>query len=335
MINPATTDYKVMLLRGDGNKYNISQILTDLNWQEAEGDFVQKATISLANIKTSAGMSTEQLLSLCSLVFIFANDKEVFRGEIWEHDDATKPNTSTVTITICDRMIRFNQTKESVYYPEGQTTKILCEQTCQRSETPIKYSYVDYTHGKIVFKNKNVEDQLNELLTEAQSKNTGTKFVCQFEEGILKIRPRGYNADVYVLANDDNGKACITGIEVKTSLSNFVSRVNILGKADTDGREPIENIIDGDLQYGVLTEIIYRDDTSTSDDAITQANTMITERNKPAETITFSVPDVPFIRKGHKVKCLYSEGINGYFYVLSVTHNATQRTMDLKLERAV
>ncbi len=198
----------------------------------------------------------------------------------------------------------------------------------------MNYEYKDYVHGKLVIKNKTIEDEISEVLTEAQSKNGAGKFVCHFEKDVLRIRERGFNDVVYVLSGGEAGGSTIIGVEVKNSLTNFVSRVNILGKADTDGREPIENTIDGDLQYGILQEQIYRDDDSTSEDAIAEANAVLNERNKLSTEINMTVPDIPFVRKGHKIKCVFSAEVNGYFYVLSVNHNAKERTMDLKLERA-
>lgn len=332
MFNPQTTTYKVLILRGDGAKYDITSLLTDLSWQEAEGDFVQRASISLVNMMTSAGKWTEKLVVLGSILFIYANDKEVFRGPIWDHGYTAKVTANTIEATACDRMIYLNQSKDSAYYPEGQTTGTNCSQICSRWGIPMNYQYPDYTHGKLTMKNKSIEDQLNEILTEANKKNGAGKFVCQFEADILRIQEQGYNDEVYVITGGEAGDAALLSVEVKSSLANFVSRVNILGKADTDGREPVESVVDGDLQYGVLQEQIYRDEDSDSGAATAEANAILAERNKPKREYSVSAPDIPFVRKGHKIKCIFSEEVNGYFYVLSVKHNATAKTMDLKLE---
>lgn len=333
MFNPTATIYNVYLLRGDGKKYDITNLATGLSWREAEGDLVQRASIPLVNIYTSAGMWTEKLVAPGSIILIFANGEEVFRGTVWDHGYGAKTTANIIDIAACDHMIYLNQSKDSVYYPEGQTTGGLCSQTCLRWNILMNYEYTDYIHGKLIMKNKSIEDQLNEILIEAQSKNGAGKFVCQFEKDILRIRERGYNKEVYILSGGEAGSSTLLGVEVKNSLSNFVSRVNILGKTDSDGREPIENTVDGDLQYGILQEQIYRDEDSTSEDTIAEAQAILKDRNKLATEINVIAPDIPLVRKGHKIKCIFSEEVNGYFYVLSVSHNATARTMDLKLER--
>lgn len=333
MFNPVTTVYKVIVLRGDGKKYDITNLVTGLGWREAEGDLVQRASLTLVNMYTSAELWTEHLVCPGSIIFIFADGDEVFRGPVWDHGYSSKMASNTIDITANDRMIYLNQSKESAYYGDGQTTGTILSQICTRWNIPMDYIYTDYTHGKLVIKNKSIEDEISEVLTEAQSKNGAGKFVCYFSEDILRIRERGYNKEVYVLSGGESGNYNILDVEVKNSLSNFVSRVNILGKADTDGREPIENTIDGDLKYGVLQEQIYRDEDATSEAAIAEANTILKERNKLVSETNVTVPDIPFVRKGHKIKCIFSGEVNGYFYVLSVNHNAASRTMDLKLER--
>lgn len=334
MFNPTTTVYKVLVLRGDGKKYDVSNLVIKLGWREADGDLVQRASVTLVNMYTSANLWTEHLVCPGAIIFIFADGREVFRGPVWEHTYSSKINAETIDITACDRMIYLNQSKESAYYGEGQTTGTILSQVCIRWGIPMDYLYTDYIHSKLVIKNKTIEDEINEVLTEAQSKNGAGKFVCYFSEDILRIRERGYNKEVYILSGGEGGCHNVFDVEVRNSLSNFVSRVNILGKADTDGREPIENTIDGDLNYGVLQEQIYRDTDATSEAAIAEARTILSERNKLARETTVIAPDIPFVRKGHKIKCVFSGEVNGYFYVLFVNHNATARTMDLKLERA-
>lgn len=333
--NPATTKYETFVLRGDGSQYSLNNLVQDLGWQEAENDLVARATITMANIYSDVvGKWTEHITPPGSTIFIFANGQEVFRGPVWKHGYNSDSGSETIDITACDRMIYLSQCKDSYYYESGQATIDLCSALCSRWDIDLNYEYYAHTHGKLVMKNKSLMDQLNEILTECQNKNNGRKYVAQFEKDVLRIRGQGYNNDVYVLTGGELNTRSLMNVRVDTSLESLVTRVNILGKADDEGRESVEATVDGDTSFGILQDQIYVDTDGSIDDAKAEAQTMIDEYGKPKVSYSVTAPDIPFIRKGHRVRCVFSEEVNGYFYVLSVSHNATARTMDLKLERA-
>lgn len=78
--------------------------------------------------------------------------------------------------------------------------------------------------------------------------------------------------------------------------------MRILGKADNDGRRPVDDTIPGDKQYGTLREVIFRDSNKTLDVARAEAKAIIKEYGKPEEVIQIDVPDLPFMRKGDKIE---------------------------------
>ncbi|CAK7059591.1 MAG: hypothetical protein EUB_03429 [Eubacterium sp.] len=333
--NPATTKYEAFVLRGDGSKYSLNQLVKNLSWQEMDGDFVARASLSMANkYLPKLGCWTEHATPPGSYIFIFANGQEVFRGTVWNHKYNSAKGAELIDITACDRMIYLSQCKDSYYYESGQATIDLCANICQRWSIDMVYEYYPYSHGKIVMKNKSLMDQLSEVLTECQKKNNGRKFVAQFEKDVLKIRGQGYNDTVYVLTGGELNTRSLMNVQMETNLDKLVTRVNVLGKADNEGREPVEATIDGDLTFGTLQDQIYHDSDKSIDEARAEAQAILDEKGKPETNFSITAPDIPFIRKGHRIHCVFSSEINGYFYVKSITHNAIDKTMDLKLERA-
>jgi len=109
-----------------------------------------------------------------------------------------------------------------------------------------------------------------------------------------------------------------------------VTRVKVIGKANDDGRSSVDAIVDGDLRYGVLQEIIRRDDNKDIAAAKAEAETILKERGEPEETNMVTVPDLPFIRRGDTVDLAVGNFI-GLYSVLGVSHNATQRLMTLSI----
>ncbi|MEG1904892.1 MAG: hypothetical protein RR212_10885 [Bacteroidales bacterium] len=334
--NPIKTNYEIFVLRSEGNKYNLGKLVTSCTWREMENDYVCRATITMANVKTSLGCWTEHITPLGSRIFIFANGQQVFCGTVWNHRYRSEKSSETIEVTANDWMIYLSQSKDSAYFGAGALTIDVCEQTCQRWGIDVRYQYFPYNHGKLVFKNKSIMDQLSEVCTECQDKNNGRKFIMQFESDMaLYIRGQGYNDTVYVLTGGELGTRSLISVELESSLDNLVTKVNVLGKADDEGRESVEASVEGDTSFGVLQEQIYRDNDKSIEETTAEAQGILDKKGKPEHAFSITCPDIPFVRKGHRIHCVFSAEINDYFYVLSVTHNVSSRTMDLKMEKAV
>ena len=70
---------------------------------------------------------------------------------------------------------------------------------------------------------------------------------------------------------------------------------------------------------------------STLATAQAAARKILEDDGKPAETFEVRSPDVPYIRKGDKVK-VATRVYEGFAHVLSVQHNATNRAMTMTIE---
>jgi len=119
----------------------------------------------------------------------------------------------------------------------------------------------------------------------------------------------------------------------KSSISDLVTRVKIVGKANDDEKSPVEAIVDGLTEFGIRQKIVTRSEDDTLSAAKAEAKQIIDEEGHPKRNIKLEGPDVPVMRKGDKVY-VKTETINGYCYVLSIRHNADERTMSLEVEVA-
>ena len=154
-----------------------------------------------------------------------------------------------------------------------------------------------------------------------------SKYVMFFEKDILIIRKKGSNTDIYYF----HGKN-VESTTDRLTLQGLITKVLVYGKSEEDKRPPLLKTIDGNLEYGVLQEIITKDSNKTLDDAEKEAQNKLKENGKPEETITVSTVDVPMMRKGDKIK-LVAGNLSGYFIVEGVTHNGFDKTMEMELER--
>ena len=324
-IDVSKTEYKVNAVTPSGENLNLTQYVTACTWSDSRSEVAARASVTFANRNTDKGYISN-ILKLCTLLFIFANGQEVFRGVVWEWE-YTSAAQKEVSVTAYDKMIYATKSKDNSYYTAGKSTSAIVQDICGRWGISVNYQWQNYTHAKTPYKNKAVSEQIMETLEEA-AKKTNSKYVAYMDKDVLQIKQKGANPDVYIFDTKNS-----ISIKNKLSLSKLVTKVIIVGKEDKEGRVSIEETVNGDTQYGTIQEIVHRDSNSTLADAQAEANELINERGKPEETITLQAPDVPFLRKGDKIKVI-AGNFDSFLYVLGVTHNAVDRTMNVECERA-
>ena len=165
-------------------------------------------------------------------------------------------------------------------------------------------------------------------LLEEVRQQTGERYVALYKDGALTVSAYGTNSDVYVF---DTLNTISTSD--KLSMSSLVTRVKIIGKEDNQDRSSVEAVVDGDMRFGILQEVIKRDNDKSIGAAKAEAQATLKERGQPEESIMLNSPDLPFLRKGDAVE-VAAGNLIGKFHVLGVSHNATQRQMTMTVRRA-
>lgn len=320
----AKNKYMVKALLESGEILNLTDICTSLSWGDDKGGIAQKAEIALANTKIEHQYISD-VICLCTRIYIYANEIEVFRGIVseWSYSSELEKELS---LTAYDSMIYTTQSKSDSYFSSGMSTQSIVESICGEWNIPLSYTWESWEHGKVPLQGKALSDQITEVLDEAQTK-LDTKYVMVMVKDTLEIKPKGSNQDVFVFHANN-----IISTNNSLSLSSLVTKVLIVGKSEEEKRRPILETIDGKLEYGVLQEIVTKDTNKTLEDARKEAETLLKEKGKPEETIEISAPDVPQIRKGDKIKVM-AGNLSGYFFVEGINHNATDKTMDMELSR--
>lgn len=326
----ALVEYDVELITESGTAYDLDNALIALAWEEQEGQLAQKATVTVANVKTGSGYLMS-LAKLNCMIRIYAHwgagRQKMFEGNIWEWN-YTSAHTKELALTVYDPMIRLQQCKDIKYFSPGMTTPAMLGSICGDWGVPLAYKWSkQITHEKKVFNGEAVSDIITKLLEEVRQQ-TGGRYVALYKDGALTISDYGTNPDVYVF--DTLNTISTTD---KLSMSNLVTRVKIIGKEDNQGRVSVDAVVDGDMRFGILQEVIKRDNDKSIGTAMAEANATLKERGKPEESIMVNSPDLPFLRKGDAVE-VAAGNLIGRFHVLGVSHNATQRQMTMTLRRA-
>ena len=319
--------YKVIALLKDGSEMDLSNALESLKWEENDGELAQRATISLAQVNTEKGWLSS-VMELCTTVYIFANGEECMRGIIWGWE-YTSSSKRSFQITVYDKMIYLQKSKDNYYFEDGTTTKTVISQICSDWGIPLEYKWGNFKHGKLAIKSKTLAKMIMDTLDEVKRK-MGYRYVAKYVKDTLVIDFPGTNEKVYIISSS-NGTAIAT--QHRVSMDKLVTQVVVTGKDSSKGKIPVEGVVNGKKEYGVLRDIVSSSSTSVSE-ATDEANVMIKEKGQPENTIRVDAVDIPQIRKGDVVEVV-AGSLNGDYFVLSVSHDATTQTMNLTLEQAV
>lgn len=328
-IDISLVEYDVELLTEKGVKYLLNDALLSLTWEEQANELAQRATLTVANI----AIGNTWLMAIAKIncvIYIYgkwgSGRQLLFEGTIWEWQ-YTSATLRELTITAYDRMIRLQQSKDFKYFSAGLTTQAILGDICGEWGVPLSYKWgQSLTHEKKVFNCETISDMIIGLLDEVKSK-TGEKYIAYFRDGKLQIVRYGTNKTVYKF---DNRTAIQT--TNKLTINNLVTQVKIIGKSDDAGRAPVDAVIKGNTAYGVLQEVLRRDEDKTIATATAEANALLKERGKPEETIMVTAPDLPFLRKGDKVE-LAAGNLLGFLFAVGVSHNAQTKQMVMTLTR--
>lgn len=332
-INVFKTIYNVKIVLETGEVIKLTNLVSSLNWSDQKGSLAQRATITLANRKMDKGGYLSDVIKLGTLFEIYANYKMVFSGVVWEWT-YTSATEKELEVTAYDKLIYATQSQINLYFGDDNDTQTIVRGICEKGGLDFTYDWEKQIHKKMTFKSDTIADALTKVLDEAQSM-CDTKYVLLMkvpDNGApnvhtLEIKHRGTNKEIFVFTPSN-----IMSTRDSLSMSSLVTSVLILGPSEDDKAAPERESIDGNLEYGFLQQIVVQEKDTDIEEARKEAQKILKEKGKPEETIEVSAPDVPHLRKGDKVK-IEAGNLTGYFYIAGVTHNATERTMDMELER--
>ena len=332
MINIKDLKYKVVAYLSNGSELDLTDLLSDLSIEDNEGELAQRVTMSMANTVVN-GSYLNSLMSLCTVIFVYCNDIELFRGSIWDVDYESSMSR-TIDLICYDKLIYSKNSKDNLFFTKGKTTESVVSSICRKWGINLSYAWGSHSHEKLVYRNQYVADSIIDTLKEA-AKKIGKTWCASMEQDVLHIRYKGYNKDVYVFSAEEN---TVVGTRSRQTLDNLVTKVIIVGKepktdeGEVIGSPPITETLLGKTEYGDLQEIVSYTESEDLADAKKEAREILDERGKPEESLSIEGASVPFIKKGHKIY-VAAGNLVGYFYIKSISHNMKSRIMKAELER--
>ena len=319
-----------MLLRPDGQKLDLQPVTRSLSWEENDGELAVRLEAELQNTQMPDGKWLHQLIPLGGQVFLYADwgsgQQEIFRGTIFAWDYQTDP-LGHFSITAYDQLIYLMKSKDDRFYKAGQTAKAIIEDIAKAWGIPLgTMEGPDTVLAKQVFRGETLADMIYSVLDQVKKRGAG-KWIVRSKQGKIDVIRPGQNTPVYVFSAHTN----VESIEDRQDIEDLVTRVKIVGAEDKEGKAPVVAQLDGRTEFGTLQEVVYQRQYDTPAAAKSAAEDILRERGQPRKQRKVQAPDLPFLRKGDKVK-VEAGTLIGYYIVSSVTHDATSRTMVMEVE---
>lgn len=330
MIDVAKISYSLVLLRPDGQKLDLQPVTRSLSWEENDGELAVRLEAELQNQQLAGGKWLHQLIPLGGQIFLYADwgssQQEIFRGTVFVWDYQTDP-LGHFTITAYDQLIYLMKSKDDRFYKAGQTAKAIIQDIAGAWGIPLgDVQGPDIALAKQVFRGDTLADMISSVLNEAKKKGGG-KWIVRSKQGKIDVIRPGQNSPVYLFTHDTN----VDSIHDRQDIEDLVTRVKIIGAEDSEGKAPVVAQLDGRTEFGTLQELVYQRQFDTPASAKAAAEDILKERGQPRRVRKVMAPDLPFLRKGDKVK-VSAGTLNGYFLVAGVIHDATQRIMIMEVE---
>lgn len=330
MIDVANISYFLILLRPDGQRMDLRPFLRSLFWEENGGELAVRLTAELQNIQMPDGKWLHQLVPLGSQIFLYSDwgrgRQEIFRGTVFAWDYRTDP-LGHFTITAYDQLIYLMKSKDDRFYKAGQTAKVIIQDIAKAWGIPLgDVQGPNIALGKQVFRGATLADMINSALKEAKAKDS-IKWIVRSRRGKIDVVRPGTNSPVYVFSADTN----VDSISDRQDIEDLVTRVKIIGAEDEEDKAPVVATLDGRTEFGTLQEVVYQRQFDNLAAAKAAAQDILKERGQPKRSRKVVASDLPFLRRGDKVK-VEAGTLIGYYIVSSVTHDATNRIMVMEVE---
>jgi len=330
MIDVTKLNYSLVLFRPDGQRIDLQPFLRSLSWEENDGELAVRLEAELQNQQLAGGKWLHQLIPLGGQIFLYGDwgsgQQEIFRGTIFVWDYQTDP-LGHFSITAYDPLIYLMKSKDDRFYKAGQTAKAIIQDIAKAWGIPLgDVQGPNIALGKQVFRGETLADMINSVLKEAKAKGS-IKWIVRSKQGKIDVVRPGQNSPVYLFTANSN----VESIEDRQDIEELVTRVKIVGAEDSEGKAPVIAQLDGRTEFGTLQELVYQRQFDTPAAAKSAAEDILKERGQPRRRRKVIAPDLPFLRRGDKVK-VEAGTLIGYYIVSGIVHNATNRSMSMEVE---
>ncbi|RIJ63600.1 hypothetical protein [Rummeliibacillus sp. POC4] len=337
MIDLTKVDYRVILLPPSGNKLDVTDLILSATHEEMKDEMAARLKLTFKDIKRD-GAWVHNHVFLSKRLVLQATDgdgwKEIFRGSIYSWESVSE--NRTVNITAYDPLYATMQSEEHYYFTKGMTASSSIKQIASETGIPLgDISGPNVALAKKIYKGK-IGETIAKRLEESKEKGAGN-FITLSTKGKLEVVKEGSNKIVYELLKDT-----LESSSDKRTIESLVTKVKIYGNESKKTRPKVETTVTGKTEFGTLQKILFKSSFENMGDAKNAANDLLKENGKPVVTMPVVHPDIPWLRKGDKIKIAAGtvsaknkkgEQITIDCIVESVSRDLKSRKMTLKIKK--
>ncbi len=333
MVQPRLFKYTVVVMTADGGQEDITQFLSGLTWEEEEDQLPVRIVINAKNDSTSRGRISSIAVPGCWVGVLYSYNgggvQEACRGKIIEWAPSARLNADAIQLKAYDCLYDLNESQDNIYYKRGKRTYSIISKILRKWGVPISaYAGPNVKHSKIVYKAEKIGTAILKILDDAKNRGGNTCYL-RSEGMTVQILTYGNNAEVYHF--DDTSD--ITNVKHSITTAGMVTRVRVTGQKKKSGKVPVKATLNGQVQYGIRQKLVSKSKNEKLKTAKKEAKRILADEGHPKETIQFTVPDIPSVRRGHKVHVQAATIAEGYYYVVGCSHSAATQTMTLTVKQ--
>lgn len=342
MANYIRPTYSVLIITPKGDKYRVkgmndevakeSNLITSMTLSETRSQLAQKAVIKMYNYHIPKHGYPSGLFPVRSRVFIYAkgggeSEKEVFRGYVWETVKDSRAGGREVTLTCYDKLIYLMNSEAIYYFSAKKKTSEIIATLFKNKGIKHRYNYLSITHPKLPISGTLADAITSKLLDEVKKKK-GVDYVIKADKGQVTIDKEGSNSKTYHITRGSSGM--MIDYSRSVTMDNMVTKVVISGKTNEDGKTTVEDRVTRNTNtYGILAKVIHKDEETKLSEIKAEAKTILDENALPHKEYNISSMDIPWIRKGDRIKVEFAIGELTDCIVNEVTHNCDDSTMNM------
>lgn len=329
MIDITSVKYDFVVITPQGAQVHLFEVRKALSWEEQAGELAQKLNAEFKNTMYQ-GQWLHKYFALNTPVFLFSDWgegwKEVFRGTVWGRSNPDQ--YGSFKLTAYD-MLKYTKSKDDRYYSSGTIGKTIITDIANDWKIPLgQIDGPNIALAKKAFRNNQISDMFMEVLDDAKYKGDGV-YVIRAKQGKMDVVRRGQNSPVFHFGMED-----MTGLlDDSEDMEDLITRAKIIGSQTGDKKAPVYSTIDGKTKYGIIQDIVIKEQSEKPVEAQEAAKKLLDEKGKPNRKINVPAPDLPFLRKGDKIH-ITAGALNGYFYIKGIRHDADEQQMTMEVEAA-
>lgn len=327
MINCDKISYRLIAVGNDSNQYDLTNICSNLGWSEAEKELSAKITFKLAVSLDTQNITNIVRLNTQILVYAAENGdfEEIMRGNVSKIALSESNREFFLEVECADEAQALRRSQEDYYFSPDSSSSSILEKILSDAGAVYEIHLEDAAHEKKVYRAKYLSDMIQDVLKDLKEK-TGKVYFVRAKAGVIEIIERGTNEQIWDFDVENN----LVKVHDSFDASETVTKVKVVGKSRSEGHQKVDAIVEGRTDLGERQIIYTRDDKSSLEDAQKAAQKILDE-NGIKRVTTMEAPDLPFLRKGDRIRLRSSVG-DGYFLVKSIRHDAAQMKMTANLD---